>query len=108
MLHSVTDFVGKNRKFAAKLTGLVAIVKIKGDVVIIKLASGKTKPININHLQKIWEQETSQEGEETDVEDSDNKEEAQETNKNGVEREINQGLAPDSLIKGPVMRARSK
>jgi predicted ThiF/HesA family dinucleotide-utilizing enzyme len=38
-------------------------VKIKGDVVIIKMASGKTKPININRLRKFWEQETSQERE---------------------------------------------
>ena len=42
VLYSETDFVGKNKKFAAKWTGPVSIVKIKGDVVIIKLASGKT------------------------------------------------------------------
>ena len=50
VLYTETDFVGKKKMFAAKWTGPVTIVKIKGDVVIIKLASGKTKPININHL----------------------------------------------------------
>ena len=69
VLYSETNFVGKNRKFEAKWNGPVSTVKIKGDVVIIKLVSGKTKPININRLQKFWEQDTSQEGEETDLED---------------------------------------
>ena len=109
VLYSETDFVGKNKKFAAKWTGPVSIVKIKGDVVIIKLASGKTKPININRLRKFWEQDTSREGEGTDVdEDSDSESEAQEMDQSDVESDINQSLPPDSLIKGPMTRARSK
>ena len=40
VLYSETDFVGKSKKFAAKWTGPVSIVKIKGGVVIIKLAFG--------------------------------------------------------------------
>ena len=56
----------------------MSIVKIKGYFVIIKLVSGKTKPININRLRIFWEEETSQEGKETDVEDSDIEQEAQE------------------------------
>ena len=52
----------KTKKIAVKWTGPVLIMKIKDDVVIIKLASGKTKPININRLRKFWEQEILKRG----------------------------------------------